>query len=94
MTPLLALTGFELLSEYRVRLTFDDGRTVMADLASIVSADPRTVFAQLRDADIFRNARLEHGTLAWPNGLDGAPAAFCRLLGSGPIHRPVLRRPR
>ena len=73
MTPRLTLTEFEPLDGYRLQLSFNDGRTGTIDLASTVTTDSRPVFAPLRDLAVFRQVRLEHGSLAWPTGLDLAP---------------------
>lgn len=73
MKTILTIREVQPLGGYRLHVAFSDGRVGTVDLAYEIDADPRLVFAPLRDPAFFRQFRLEHGTLAWPNGLDLAP---------------------
>ena len=61
--------------EYRgghvYHIAFDDG--VAGDVDFSVYLDAGPVFEPLRDLAFFRKARVEGGTIAWPNGADIAP---------------------
>ena len=61
--------------EYRkghvFHIAFDDGSAAEVDFKEYVGKGP--VFEPLRDLDYFRQARIECGTIAWPNGADIAP---------------------
>jgi len=57
--------------EYVYRIVFDDGLEAELDFAEYLDKGP--VFSPLRDPDFFRRARVEGGTIAWPNGVDIAP---------------------
>ena len=37
---------------------------------------PLSIFAPLRDPEVFRQVRVEMGAVAWPNGADLAPDAM------------------
>lgn len=65
------VTGLRYLHDYVYHVTFDDGTAGEADLAEFLDGGP--VFAALRDPALFRQARIEGGTIAWPNGADIAP---------------------
>ena len=70
---MIHISGSECLSDYRVRVVFDDGREGLVDLRPMVFEDPRPVFAKLRDASVFRQLFVERGVLCWPDGPDIAP---------------------
>jgi hypothetical protein len=56
---------------YVFHATFDDGSAGDVDFSEYLERGP--VFAPLRDLSFFRQARIEGGTIAWPNGADIAP---------------------
>lgn len=70
--------------EYRhdciYHITFDDGLEGEVDLAEYVGRGP--VFEALRDPAYFMQARVEGGTIAWPNGADIAPETLYEKLES------------
>ena len=59
--------------EYKLALQFDNGTEGIADLKDL--SDSGTVFAPLKDKEIFRQVKLEDwGVVTWLNGtLDIAP---------------------
>jgi hypothetical protein len=76
---------------------FDDGTAAVLDFTAHLDGGP--VFAPLKDIEFFRRARIEGGTIAWPNGADVAPETLCeecRRAAGGPDVAPRaqgLRRP-
>lgn len=73
-TP-IKVTQLEKLGGYRLRLTFSDGSTGVADLTEIATMDaPMT--RPLRDPDYFARVFLDFGAPTWPNGFDLAPWAL------------------
>ncbi|MEI8570796.1 DUF2442 domain-containing protein [Methylomonas sp. LW13] len=60
------------LDEYKVAVTFNDGKSGVADLSSALTAG---VFKVLQDKTEFAKLRVDEelDTISWPNGLDLAP---------------------
>jgi hypothetical protein len=69
---LVDITAVEVIGEYRLRLTFQDGTIGDVDFAD---RDWLGVFEPLRDHAYFARVTVDPdgGTIAWPNGLDMAP---------------------
>ena len=49
------------------------------------------VFVALHDDDAVSEARIEHGVLVWPNGLDLAPDRMYREIKDNPDHHYELQ---
>ncbi len=61
----------EYQSAYSFLIVFDDGTRAVIDFSGYLQRGP--IFAPLKDHDFFRQAKIEGGTIAWPNGADIAP---------------------
>lgn len=59
-------------NDYKVEVTFSDGRTGIADLAPALTGP---VFEPLRDKGVFARFTVDADlqTIVWPNGADLAP---------------------
>jgi len=64
------VTNVEVRPPHGLRVTFDDGLTRDVDLADELW---RPVFEPLRDPTFFAQVFVDHGTVAWPNGVDLDP---------------------
>ncbi|MEW6359826.1 MAG: DUF2442 domain-containing protein [Planctomycetota bacterium] len=65
------VTAIEYRKGYVYHVRFDDGLEGDVDLSEYIGGGP--VFAPLKDPAYFCQARIEGGTIAWPNGADIAP---------------------
>ncbi len=63
------------MSEYKIRLKFNDNTEKEVDLKDKILSDQRNIFKQLRNIEYFRQVKLnsEYDTITWPNGADIAP---------------------
>jgi len=71
MWNLNVVTQLQYEGGYSYHVVFDDGTSAVVDFTEYLDRGP--VFAPLRDPSFFRKARIEGGTIAWPNGADIAP---------------------
>jgi hypothetical protein len=56
---------------FKLRLKLTDGRVIERDVRRWLTGP---VFAEVRDnPEVFASVRVEHGTVAWPNGADLCP---------------------
>jgi len=56
---------------YVYHITFDDGVEGTIDFTDYLSRGP--IFEPLKDKKLFSRARVEGGSMGWPNGADVAP---------------------
>ena len=69
---LVDVTAVDVIGDYRLRLTFQDGTVGDVDFSH---REWHGVFEPLRDSSYFARVEVdvEAGTIAWPDGLDMAP---------------------
>ena len=60
----------EYVSDFKIRLVFNDGVSGVVDFADWLEGP---VFEPLKKREYFAAFFLEGGTVAWPNGADIAP---------------------
>lgn len=62
------------LPDYRLAVTFNDGRSGIIDCASVLDSRNPGIYAPLADAAYFAQVRIELGVLMWPDGADLDPS--------------------
>lgn len=79
------VTSVDTIGDFRLRLTFEDGKTGEIDLAKHVSFSG--IFAPLKDPKTFNTVRVdpELGTICWPNGADIYPVVLYSWVFNVPI---------
>ena len=66
------VTEAEYIDNYRIKLSFEDGSSGIADLSDYPNRN--NVFRLFLDINYFKNFRIEYGTVIWGDGeLDIAP---------------------
>lgn len=85
MWDLNDVVSIEYRQDYVYHITFDNGLEGDIDFSEYIGRGP--VFEPLRDQAFFRKARIEGGTISWPNGADVAPETFYEKLetAKGPL---------
>lgn len=78
-----AVTGFEKVAPFTLRVRFEDGTTQVLDFRPVLAGQ---VLGPLADSLLFDQVRLdeESGTFVWPNGADFDPATLHNWPEEGP----------
>jgi hypothetical protein len=71
MWNLNSVVKIEYKNDYSFLIVFDDGLQGIVDFTEYLNIGP--VFHPLKELSFFKSARIEGGTIAWPNGADIAP---------------------
>ena len=64
--------------DYTFFVEFDDGKKGAINFEEFLQMGP--IFKPLHDKTFFREAKIEGGTIAWPNGADIAPETLYERL--------------
>lgn len=76
------------IGEFRLRLVLTNGAVVERDISALLNGP---IFAPLRrSAEMFRDLRVQGGTVVWGNGADLCPDV---LIWGGPPPKPGDMRP-
>ena len=73
MAKLTRVKTVEPLEGYKLRVGFTDGTVRVIDFEKDLVG---RLFGALKDQGLFRQVRVEGGTLVWPNGADVCPDAL------------------
>ena len=66
--------------DYKIDISFNDGKSGTIDLYKFIFQDKRPIFEALKDKDCFQNFSVDMDTIVWPNGADLAPEFLYELL--------------
>ncbi|MDD6659874.1 MAG: DUF2442 domain-containing protein [Eubacteriales bacterium] len=61
----LNVTSFEIIENYKVRITFDNGEKRTFDFKTLLN---KPAFLPLNDMGVFKSVNVEHGIPTWNNG--------------------------
>lgn len=78
----------EYLSEYRLKLHFDDGKVKIVDLENMLS-HAKNMLLPLKEIGYFKRVRCDGITINWPNGFDLCPDVLYKM-GKG-VSRPIRK---
>jgi Protein of unknown function (DUF2442) len=70
---MLSVTSAKYLGDYKVTLSFDNGKIGTVNLREVIFNDKRSIFLELQKEDEFKKFKIDRNTLIWSNGLDLAP---------------------
>lgn len=76
MKYLPSVVNFKYLSEYKLILTFDDGKVKLVDLKDRLWGE---VFEPLKNINYFKRITLDGSTITWSNGADFAPETLYEI---------------
>jgi hypothetical protein len=64
---LLDVISVEPLSEYKLKLKFENDEIRIFDMKSLLEKNPFTI---LKDWNLYKMVRVENGTIVWPGDID------------------------
>ena len=73
---LLDVIAVQALPDYWLLLTFENNEQKRFDMKPYLNA---TVFQPLKNTGFFKLARVDYGTVTWPNEIDIAPETLYEL---------------
>lgn len=79
------VTEIKYIGDYVYHVVFDDGSSGDINLSEYLSKGP--IFQSLKDKTLFQSAKVEGGTVSWPNGADIAPETLYEKIAHQSLHR-------
>lgn len=70
---MLHIVKAEYIADYKVKVSFNDGVSAIADFKETILKDKRAVIHSLSDTTLFRDFKVQANTITWSNGVDFAP---------------------
>jgi len=71
------ITSVKYLKDYKLRVKFEDNTTKNIDMYPFMSSSSHPLIRKFLDRKLFKEVRIEHGTLAWgDNEFDINPASI------------------
>jgi hypothetical protein len=70
MGKLLDVITVEVMQEYNLVLTFENGEVRLFDMLQYMDLKP---YNKLKGSPLFKLAKVEYGTVVWPGEIDIAP---------------------
>ena len=64
------VVDIKILEDYRIRVNLSNGKKGVFDIKPYLN---RGIFQELKDYSYFNRARIEFGTITWPNEQDFSP---------------------
>ncbi|MGC2063177.1 MAG: DUF2442 domain-containing protein [Thermodesulfovibrionales bacterium] len=64
------VTAFEILPNYKIKVKLSTGERGIFDVMPYLD---KGIFTELKDYNYFKRARIEYGTIVWPNEQDFSP---------------------
>ena len=79
------VVSLECLDDFTLKLTFDDGKSGILDCKPFIARGG--VFSKLRDARVFKRAKINHelGVVSWDDDVDIAPETAYSLATGSPL---------
>ncbi len=69
------VVAFEILPDHKIKVTLSNGKKGVFDVKPYLE---RGIFTELKEYTYFKRARLEFGTIVWPNEQDFSPETIER----------------
>ena len=61
---------FQILEDYKIKVNLSNGKIGVFDVTPYLE---KGIFKELKEYNYFRRAKIEYGTLTWPNQQDFSP---------------------
>lgn len=82
---MIHVVSAEYAGDYKIKVTFNDSTSGIADFKQKLSTDHRPIIRELIDLKKFRDFTVDAFTITWSNGVDFAPEFIKSLVNFIPV---------